>query len=179
MKARLQTAHRVNYVLECFPAGTTFAEDGTPSCAAKWIEDINNLVPTVGLNDILDKYWKGSTYTAAFYVGLISATPTIAAGDTMASHAGWTEITAYDEAARQALTLGTVSGGSVNNSASRAVFTMDASQTVGGAFISTVSTKGDNTGVLASAAAFNEGNRGPTADGDIIRVTATITATSA
>ena len=83
------------YQLECFD------KDGN----LKWSEDFTNLVTNVGLDDILDKYLKGSAYTAAFYVGLTDGTPTVAAGDTMASHAGWVEVTAYSEANRPALTL--------------------------------------------------------------------------
>ncbi|GAG46997.1 unnamed protein product, partial [marine sediment metagenome] len=36
--------------------------------------------------------------------GLTDGTPTPAAGDTMASHGGWTEVVAYDEGVRQTLT---------------------------------------------------------------------------
>jgi hypothetical protein len=94
-----------------------------------------------GLDDVLAKYFKGSGYTAAFYVGLTDGTPTVAAGDTMASHAGWAEVTSYDEAVRQTLTLGAVASQSVNNSASKATFTMSATVTVGGLFICTNSTR--------------------------------------
>ena len=63
----------------------------------KWVDTIENLVVTVGKNDLLDKYFAGSAYTAAWYMGLVdgASTPTYAAGDTLASHAGWTESTAY------------------------------------------------------------------------------------
>lgn len=144
----------------------------------KWRKEIENLVTNVGLNDLLDKYLKGSSYTAGFYVGLLDATPTVAAGDTMASHAGWTEITAYDEATRPALTLGTVSGQSVNNSASKASFTISADGTsIGGAFIVTDNTKGGSSGTLYSEAAFSAGNKGLD-DGDTLNVTVTCTAAS-
>ena len=108
----------------------------------KWDDRFKNLVVNTGLDDILDKYWKGSGYTAAFYVGLIDASPTIAAADTMASHAGWAELSAiYDEAGRQALTLGTVASQAVDNSASKAQFAINTdSQSIGGAFISTDAT---------------------------------------
>src|SRR5512139_4129851 len=96
----------------------------------KWVDEFHNLVVDAGLDDSLDKHLKGSTYTAAWYVGLLSGTPTVDHADTMSGgHAGWTEVTAYDEANRQTLTLGTVSGQSVDNSASPAVFTISTDST--------------------------------------------------
>jgi hypothetical protein len=144
----------------------------------KWVETIENIVVNTGLDDILDKYYKGSTYTAAFYVGLTDGTPTVAAADTMASHAGWTEVTAYDEAVRQTLTLGSVSGQSVDNTASKAVFTISAdSTTVGGGFITTNSTKGGSTGTLVGAAAFTAADKSLD-DDDTLTVTVTLTASA-
>ncbi len=144
----------------------------------KWVEEFDNLVVTAGLNDNLDKYFKGSAYTAAFFVGITAGTPTFAAGDTMASHAGWTEVTAYAEANRQTLTLGSVSGGSVNNSASKARITVNANGTViGGAFVATNSTKGGTSGTLYGGGAFSAGNK--TIDnGDTLDVTITLSATA-
>lgn len=59
-----------------------------PDGKIKWIDYIENLTVNTGLNDILDKYWKGSTYTALHYVGLTAGSPSPAAGDIMSSHAG-------------------------------------------------------------------------------------------
>lgn len=146
----------------------------------KWVEDIDNIVVNEGLDDLLDKYLKGSTYTAAFYVGLIGASPTPAAGHTAAQIGGtngWSEITAYSEATREALTLGTVSSQSVDNSASKASFSINGTATVGGAFVITNNTKGGTTGVLYGAAAFSA-NRS-VVNGDTINVTVTATAASA
>jgi len=142
-----------------------------------WQEDIHNLVTTAGLNDSLDKHFKASGYTAAWYVGLTGNSPSFAAADTMASHGGWTEVTAYDEAARQTLTLGTVAAGSVDNSASKAVFTISTNSTaVGGAFIVSNNTKGGSTGVLYGGAAFSA-NR-TLNDNDTLTITVTLTATA-
>lgn len=142
-----------------------------------WTDEGENLIVDTGLNDALDKWLKGSTYTAAFYVGLTSSTPTVAAGDTMASHAGWTEITDYSESVRQTLTLGTVSAKSVNNSSNKAVFTINGTTTVGGAFLTTNSTKGGTSGTLISAKAFTGGNRSVVSS-DVLNVTVTVTASS-
>ena len=39
----------------------------------KWREEVKNLVVTEGRNDVLDKYYKGSAYSAAHYLGLKGA----------------------------------------------------------------------------------------------------------
>lgn len=141
----------------------------------KWTETFYNLVVNVGLDDSLDKHLKGSAYTAAFYVGLCSGTPSPAAGDTMASHAGWAEEVPYSQGTRPTLTLGAVSGQSVDNSGSPASFSITGSATVGGAFVVTDDTKGGSGGTLYGVGAFNEGNRA-IVNGDTLNVTVTCTA---
>ncbi len=161
------------YIVECFKP------DGT----LRWVAHAKNTVVNVGLDDVLDKYFKGSAYTAAWYVGLTDGTPTVAAGDTMASHAGWVEIgaaspTEYSEANRPTLTLGTVSGQSVDNSASKASYSIQTTVTIGGAFVTTDNTKGGTTGTLYGAAAFTGGDKSAQ-NGDTLNVTVTLTAASA
>lgn len=143
-----------------------------------WSESFANLVVNTGLDDILDKYWKGSTYTASHFVGLTDGTPTVAAGDTMSSHAGWAEVTAYSESVRQTLTLGTVSSQSVDNSASKATYSINGTATVGGAFVTTNNTKSGTTGTLVGAGAFTGGDKS-VASGDTLNVTITATQAAA
>jgi len=144
----------------------------------KWEDDFCNLVVNEGLDDSLDKHLKGSGYTAAWYMGLADGTPTFAAGDTMGSHAGWTEVTAYDEANRQTVTFGSVSGQSVDNSGSPAVFTIDSDDTtIGGAFICTDDTKGGSSGTLYGGGAFSAGDK-TLDDDDTLTVTVTCTASA-
>jgi hypothetical protein len=157
-----------HYVVEAFDS------DGN----LKWSDEFDNIVVTTGLNDMLDKYFKGSSYTAAHYVGLTDSTPTVVAGDTMASHGGWVEIADYSQGTRPAFTPGTVSAGSVDNSASKAVFSINASVTVGGAFVTTNSTKSGSTGTLYGAGAFTGGDRA-LINGDTLNVTVTATAAAA
>jgi hypothetical protein len=135
----------------------------------KWIEDIHNLVTTEGLTDTLAKYFKGAAYTASWFVGL-KGTGSMAAGDTLASHAGWTEITAYT-GTRQALTLNTPAAGSTNNSASKAVFTMNGSATVFGAFVASVTS--GTAGILYSGADFSASRA--VVSSDVLNVTVTLT----
>lgn len=145
----------------------------------KWTDIIEcNLVVNEGLDDVLDKYFKGSTYTAAHYIGLTDGTPIVAAGDTMASHAGWTEVTAYDEANRVTPTWGSVSSQSLDNSGSPADFTISSNDTtIGGAFLSTDNTKGGSSGTLYGGGVFDAGDK-ILDDDDTLSVTVTLTASA-
>lgn len=135
------------------------------------------IVTTAGKNDLLTQYFKGSAYTAAWFVGLVDGgtTPTYAAGDTMASHAGWTENVGYSNANRVTWTGGTASAGSIDNSGSPAAFNINATGTIAGDFVVSNSTKSGTTGVLYSESNFTQGNRS-VVSGDTLNVTATETA---
>ncbi len=158
---------KTHYKVECFRNGELI-----------WTDDFDNIVVNEGLDDSLDKHLKGSGYTAAWYVGLTDGTPTVIAGNTMAVHAGWVEVTDYDEVTREVLTLGAVSGQSVDNSASKAQFTINGTVTVGGAFVTTANDKGGGTGTLYGAGAFTTGDRALLA-ADVLNVTVTLTAAAA
>jgi len=153
------------YRVECF------GSDGL----LKWVEEVHNTVVNAGLNDLLTQYFKGSAYTAAFFVGL-KDTGTIAAADTMGSHGGWTEDSNYSNSTRPSLTLGSVSSQSVDNSASKAVFTISGSTTIFGAFVTTNSTKGGTTGTLYGAADFSSSRA--VLSGDTLNVTVSLTASA-
>lgn len=139
----------------------------------KWSEEVPNLVVDVGLNDILDKYLKGSTYTASHFVGLKGAGSVLAA-DTMAVQASWSELTVYSNATRPGFTPGSVASQSVSNTASKATFSINSSGAVAGAFLVDNNTKGGSTGVLYGAADF--GATRSVASGDTLNVTVTATA---
>ena len=126
----------------------------------KWTAHIpHNIVPTEGLNHAISNHLKGSSYTAAWYIGLVSSSPTFAAADTMASHGGWTEVTGYTETYRQTLTLGSVAGGSAHNHAAPGTFSINASATIGGAFLCTDDAVGSANGTIYAEAAFASGNK--------------------
>ena len=135
-----------------------------------WVDRCENTVMTGGKNDLLDKYFAGSSYTAAWYLGLIQSDSysAIAAGDTMSSHAGWQECTSYDEAARVTMAFSSASSGSKALSSALA-YTISATKTVKGCFATTVSTKGGTTGILYSAGLFTGGDRA-VVDNDVISV---------
>jgi hypothetical protein len=144
------------YKVECFD------KDGN----LKWTENFENLVTTVGKTDIVDKYFKGSSYTAAWYLGL-KGTGSAAAGDTLASHGGWAEVTPY-AGNRPAITFGTTSSGS--NTASAVSYSINATQTVAGAFIASVNT--GTSGTLYSAGDFAASRS--VVSGDTLNVTPTV-----
>lgn len=212
----------------------------------KWVESFCNRVVNSGLDDLLDKYFKGSAYTASHFVGLIGAgTGTVAinsgtagvtgtgtsftaadatndilivgaggagvdlattvlsqssgttitlsanasatvsgaayaleprAADVMNSKS-FNESTAYSNATRPALTLGAVAGQSVNNSANRAQFDINANGTrIFGAFVATNNTKGGTSGVLYGGGLFSASRL--LNNGDLLFVTVTLTASA-
>ena len=138
----------------------------------KWVDEGKNLIVNTGLDYLLENDVVAST----LYIGLTDGTPTPAAGDTMASHAGWVEVTAYSEAARQAWGQGAASGG-VTTNATAVTFTANGTTTVGGGFLTTVATKGGSTGTLFSVKAATEGDRA-LINLDTLDVTITLTVTS-
>ena len=156
------------YTMQCLDA------DGN----LKWEARCPNLVVNEGLQDMNAQYFKGSAYTAAWYIGLYgaAASNTPAAGDTSASHAGWTEIVPYSNATRPAATFGTATTAKPSvqtNSASPASFTINATATVGGAFLISNSTKSGSTGILFSASDFTSPGDRAVSSGDTLNVTYT------
>lgn len=157
------------YVVQCHDA------DGN----LKWEAEAPNLVVNGGLQDMNTQYFTGSAYTATWYLGLYGAAASNnpAAGDTMSSHAGWTEVTAYSQATRPACTFGTPTTANpsvATNSASPATFSINGTTTVGGAFLTSNNTKGGTTGTLYSAADFSAPGDRSVVSGDTLTVTYTL-----
>lgn len=157
------------FVIECYD------KDGK----IKWVDDSKNLVVNVGLQYMAGTALDGSTARiTSWYLGLYGAASSNnpAAGDTMSSHAGWTEVTDYTEATRPAATFvaaTTANPSVVTNSASKAQFTMNATVTVGGAFLTSNNTKGGTSGTLFSAKDFNSPGDRSVVSGDVVLVTYT------
>ena len=141
----------------------------------KWVGTAHNLVVTAGLDKLLDACFKTGLTAPAGYVGLKS-TGTPDAADVMTSHATWTELVVI-EGARPAFTPGTIAAGSVSNTASKAVFTANNPMSVAGLFLADDGVKSATAGTLYGAAAFTEGTRAMVS-GDVLSVTATLTATA-
>lgn len=150
------------------------AKDGT----VKWEVDSSNLVVNQGLQDMNNKYFTGATYTAAWYIGIYgpAASNNPAASDTAASHAGWTEVVPYSNATRPVCTFGAATAADpsvITNSASPATFNINATQTVGGAFLISNNTKSGTSGILFSAADFASPGDRAVVSGDTLLVTYT------
>ena len=142
----------------------------------KWKDDFWNIVVTVGLNKLLDATFKSGLTSPTWYVGL-KGTGTMVAGDTMASHSGWSEIVPYSDSTRPAFTPGSISSGAVDNSASKAVFNINSSSTVYGCFLADNSTKSGTTGTLYGGGDF--GASRSVVNGDTLNVTVTLTQATA
>lgn len=151
---------------------TCYDKDGN----LKWEDSAKNLVVNEGLKDMNDKYFSGSGYTAAWYLGLItgpSSGTSFVAGDTLATHGGWTEDTNYS-GNRKAVTFGaatTADPSVISNSASPSQFTMNGTTTIAGAFLTNVAT--GTSGILFSEADFQSPGDRAVVSGDVLNVTYT------
>lgn len=144
----------------------------------KWEAESSNLVVNGGLKNMNDTYFTGSGYSAAWYIGLYgaSATNNPAASDTMASHPGWTEEVGYSNLNRPTCVFAAATSADpsvITNTASPASFTINATATIGGAFLTSNNTKGGSTGTLFSAADFAAPGDRTVANGDVLNVTYT------
>jgi hypothetical protein len=149
-----------------------FDKDGN----LKWSTSEHNLVVNEGLQNMNTEYFKGSTYSGAFYLGLITGPgsgTTFAAADTLASKA-WTEFTDYS-GARKLVTFGTATTADpsvISNSGAPSQFIISgAGGIVAGAFLCTVSS--GTSGVLFSESDFQSPGDRTVVSGDTLNVTYT------
>lgn len=143
----------------------------------KWEEKTPNLVVNSGLQDMNNKYFLASGYTATWYLGLIlgpGSGTTIAATDTLALHGGWTEYTDYvgNRPAIVFATPTTADPSVATNSASPTSFAISGSGgTIAGAFVCNAAT--GTSGVLFSASDFQAPGDRIVVSGDTLNVTYT------
>ena len=160
----------------------------------KWSEDFDNQVVQVGKIFMLQQTLLTSPVALVGpYLGLVSGSSnTFSPTDTMTSHTGWTEFTAYtvsSSAVRGTAVFSTPTGNNnttpgsnvVTAAASAITYTITGSGgTIGGCFLVTgtgaSSTLGNTGGTLYSAGAF--GTAKTTTAGDTVSVTYSTTATS-
>ncbi len=142
-----------------------------------WREDVKNGVVNGALNDILSVYFAAGTQKTAWFGGLIdnSGFSALSSSDTISSHSGWSESSAYSESVRQTWTPGAVSSGVITNP-SAMVFTANATVTIKGAFLVSNSTKAGTTGQLWATGAFSSTQA--LASGQTLSVSYTLTATA-
>ena len=143
-----------------------------------------NTFTTEGMARILNIVFRAQTTEAAIYVGIFKSNVTPAVGDTAAAKLGAAgtygecQDADYDSPAtnKPAYTIASTSTASCTNAASAASFTMNASITVYGAFLSTAAAKTATTGTLFCAKAFSS-SRAVIAD-DVLSVTYVISCTT-
>ncbi len=149
----------------------------------KWADIAENLVTTVGKNELLDKFMDGSAYTPTIYMGL-KGTGSANAADTMASHAGWSEVggtnaPAYTGDRKTPPFVNAPSSGAITQSTASS-FAITSGGDIDGVFLvinSGASATKDNTGgILFSAGTFAGGSR-TVANTDTVSVTYSLTLT--
>jgi hypothetical protein len=124
-------------------------------------------------------YLAGTAQTTTWYLGLVTGPgsgTTFAAGDTLSSHAGWTESSAYG-GSRKAVTFGSATNANpsvISNTASPSSFVMNATVVIAGAFLASTT---DNSGILFSEGDFTGGDKS-VASGDTLNVTYTFSLTA-
>jgi hypothetical protein len=163
------SAPRATFDIECL--------DGEGQ--VKWVERIENMVFTAGKLDLLNVYFGATSKPAAWYLLLKSTAAGEAAADTLATHAGWTEITNLYAAANRptitftaATTVSTVNG-QIQGTATTG--TLSGGGTVTGCGVTQTQAKATTTGVLYNAGDFSASRT--VASGDTLNVTVTLTIT--
>jgi len=125
---------------------------------------------TLGINDMLDA-WDDTT---TLYVGLIRDDSYVdlgTAADTMASHGNWEEADEYSGSRKEFVAVA-AAGGALTNSASKASFAVNGTETFKGFFLCTAAT--GTTCILVGAALFTSGDQA-CVNGQTLEVEATIT----
>jgi len=120
-----------------------------------FLDDNPNGITDEGIHYLLEAGFRSGTAITAWYAGLIdnSGFTGVDPSDTMASHSGWSELyTEYDESVRQTLSFGAAATRQITAEVS---FTMNATKTVEGIFVTSVDTKNTATGTLWSTALFS------------------------
>lgn len=146
-----------------------------------------NVVTNQGLDKLLNVMFGAAgggeeTQITTWYVTLVESNTTPAAGLTYATPT-YTESTAYTEGTRPAYVETASSGQSINNSASKATFTINASKTIYGSSLvgggTAPTTKGDTAGggYLYCYSLF--GSSKSVVSSDVLNITITLTAADA
>lgn len=115
----------------------------------EFLDEIHNLVTTEGFNHMLDSQFHGGTQVDPWYVGL-KLTGAAAAGDTYASHGGWTEFKQYS-GNRKEFVEGAAANASITNTGSVATFDITSQGQIYGAALFSIASKDAATGTLFSA----------------------------
>jgi hypothetical protein len=124
-----------------------------------WSLRLPNGITDVGIHYLLEVGFRSDAGSpvaqeAPWYAGLIdnAGFTGLDPSDTMASHTGWSEAQDYDESVRQTLAFAAAAARAISDDVS---FTMNATKTIEGIFVTTNNVKGGTTGTLWSTAQFS------------------------
>ena len=133
---------------------------------------VPNGVTNEGKDDMLGVQFDAVTQKPNWYIGLIdnSGFSALDPTDTLASHAGWTENTDYDEVNRVEWNPDAPASQAITNATPRD-FTMNASVTINGVLIASVNT--GTSGILWATGSFT-GGAIPVADDDVLSIVYTV-----
>jgi hypothetical protein len=134
---------------------------------------VPNGIVDVGMNHILETEFHAGSQSSTWYIGLVdnAGWTAFSNSDTMSSHSGWSESTAYSQGTRPQWTAGTASSRQITN-ASTVDFSINASATLKGIFVVDNSTKGGTSGTLWATAAFS--STVSVGSGDTLKITYTV-----
>jgi len=191
MESKAKSSDKVNGAIERFSGfgegaaggGVFVFEAYDKDGNLKWRDEAKNLTTNVGRQDMNDKYFSGTTYTAAWYIGLVnnSPTPVYSVTDTMSDiNTGgvWTETTDYSGSNRATADFGTatsadpsVIANTVASGGTVASFSITGTVTIDGAFLTNTQDNSTYTGILFSVAAFESPGDRSVVNGDTLNVT--------
>ena len=173
-----------NHKYEVTPAGILFPEQKT-LLAGVFEDTLNggdrqispNIIPTEGLNHVLNVIAHGGAQVNPWYVALFKGTGTPAATLTAANFASTlTEFTGYSQSTRVEYGEDAPSAGVISNATARSEFSINANDTIYGGALLSVNTKSSTSGVLLCAAKFAASRA--VLNGDALQVQYTLTLTS-
>jgi len=147
-------------IAEVLTIGGRFHVEHVRNGKVIWEDDFDNLITDLGKAALLNKYLDRATAETAIHMGL-KAAGAAANADTMASHAGWTEIASSVVAARLVPAFAAASGtGTVTKATSAAAsfpIVTAVNVVIAGCFIvmSGTSAPANTTGTLFSAGDFS------------------------
>lgn len=136
-------------IRERFKFGATYERDIYRKGKLLYHDVAHNLVTTEGLDQMMNAQFHGVAAIGTWYCVMSETNTAPAAGMTYATPS-FTETQAYGEGTRPVFNEAASSGGSVTNSANKAVFTINGTKTMYGAGLvgggSAATTKGDTAG---------------------------------
>jgi hypothetical protein len=156
------------------PRSTWVAEAHDKDGKFLWRDEYKNIVFDAAIADLLDVYFRDGVKKPVWYVGLINSPATLLAGDTAASHPGWSENGNYTNTTRRVVNFSPVINKQINSVGNKAVFTLTgAGGNIFGTFLASNEVKNSTAGILYAAAPFATGSKNLTAT-DVLTISVVI-----